>query len=114
LKRILCCSLLKSLCHYHMFKHHILGDDFWDKILTSTFHQGRNWERIFLIMTTKKTKERFVSPTFDSCNTHIIYFDLWILKEGVDTFVLLVHFLNDKREPCYGTRNWNQPNLKMK
>ncbi len=99
LKMILCCSLLKSLCHYHMFRHHFLEDYFWGKIFASTFHQGRNWKRIFFIMIVENTKERFVSPTFDSCNIHIISFDLWILKGGVDTFVFLVHFLNDKWEP---------------
>jgi hypothetical protein len=54
-------------------------------------------------MIVEKTKERFVPPTFDSCNTHIISFDLWISKGGVDAFVLLVHFLNDKWEPCHVT-----------
>jgi hypothetical protein len=28
-------------------------------------------------------------------------FDLWMLKKGIGTFVMIVHFLNDKWEPCY-------------
>jgi len=27
-------------------------------------------------------------------------FDLWMLKARMDTFVFIVHFLNDKWEPC--------------
>jgi len=30
-------------------------------------------------------------------------FDLWMLKGGVDTFVLIVQFLNDKWEFCHVT-----------
>jgi hypothetical protein len=43
------------------------------------------------------------SPAFQSCNTCIISFDLWISKGGIDTFVLIVHFLNDKWELCHVT-----------
>lgn len=31
----------------------------------------------------------------------LISFDLWMLRAKVDTFVLIVHFLNDKWEPCH-------------
>jgi hypothetical protein len=48
----------------------------------------------------KRTKERFVSPTFDSYNTCTVSFNLWKSRGGVDTFVFIVHFLNDKWEPC--------------
>jgi hypothetical protein len=30
-------------------------------------------------------------------------FDLWMLKGGVDTFVLIVQFLNDKWKFCHVT-----------
>ncbi len=49
----------------------------------------------------KKTKENFVSPSFASCNTCIMSFDLWMSRGGIDTFVLIVHFLNNKWEPCH-------------
>jgi len=51
----------------------------------------------------KKTKENFVSISLASCNTCIMSFDLWMLKGGVDTFVLIVQFLNDKWEFCHVT-----------
>lgn len=40
--------------------------------------------------------EVLLFPTFDSCCTCMVNFDLWISKGGVDTFVLIAHFLNDK------------------
>jgi hypothetical protein len=49
------------------------------------------------------TKERFVSSSLVSCNTCIVSFDLWVSKGGVDTFVLIMHLLNDKWEPCHVT-----------
>ncbi len=30
-------------------------------------------------------------------------FDLWMFKGGMDTFVYIVHFLNEKWEPCHVT-----------
>jgi hypothetical protein len=30
-------------------------------------------------------------------------FDLWMLRRGVDNFVLIVHFLNHNWEPCHVT-----------
>jgi hypothetical protein len=30
-------------------------------------------------------------------------FDLWMSKGGIDTFVLIVHFLNNKWESCHVT-----------
>jgi len=41
-------------------------------------------------------KERFVSPSLMSCNICTIPFDLWMSKGGVDIFVHIVPFLNDK------------------
>jgi hypothetical protein len=49
------------------------------------------------------TKERFVSPSLMSCNICTIPFDLWMSRGGVDTFVHIVHFLNDNWEPCHVT-----------
>jgi hypothetical protein len=49
----------------------------------------------------EKTKEKFVSPTFDSCNICKTSFNLWMFQGGVKYFVLIVHFLNDKWEPCH-------------
>ncbi len=51
----------------------------------------------------KTTKERFASPTIDSYNICITSFDLWMSRGSVDTFVFIVHFLNDKWEPCHVT-----------
>ncbi len=48
-------------------------------------------------------KERFVSPSLMSCNICTIPFDLWMSKGGVDIFVHIVPFLNDKWEPCHVT-----------
>jgi len=49
----------------------------------------------------KKTKENFVSPSFALCSICIMSFDLWMSTRGIDTFVLIVHFLNNKWEPCH-------------
>ncbi len=51
----------------------------------------------------KKTKENFASISFASCNTCTMSFDLWMLKGGVNTFILIVHFLNNKWELCHVT-----------
>ncbi len=46
-------------------------------------------------------KDKLVFPTIDSCNIYISSFDLWMSQGGVDIFVLIFHFLNDKWEPCH-------------
>jgi hypothetical protein len=51
----------------------------------------------------KNITEKLVFPTIDSCNTCISSFDLWMSQGGVDIFVLIFHFLNDKWEPCHVT-----------
>jgi len=51
----------------------------------------------------EKTKEKYIYLTLESCNTCMISFDLWMSRAIVDTFVLIVHFLNDKWEPCHVT-----------
>jgi hypothetical protein len=56
-----------------------------------------------LLKITKKTKEKYISLAFESCNTCIVSFDLWMFRAGVNTFILIVHFLNDKWEPCHVT-----------
>jgi hypothetical protein len=28
-------------------------------------------------------------------------FDLWMSRKGIGTFVMILHFLNDKWEPCH-------------
>jgi len=33
-------------------------------------------------------------------------FDLWIVKGSFDTFIPIVHFLNDNREFCHVTRGF--------
>jgi hypothetical protein len=45
-----------------------------------------------------KTKENYVSSTFYYCNSCTMSFDLWMSKMEVDTFVMIVHFLNDQWE----------------
>jgi hypothetical protein len=52
---------------------------------------------------TKMTKEKYISLAFESCNTCTVSFDLWMSRVGVDTFVLTMHFLNDKWELCHVT-----------
>jgi hypothetical protein len=41
------------------------------------------------------------NATIDSCNTCIVSFDLGMSRAGLDIFVLIVHFLNDKLELCH-------------
>jgi hypothetical protein len=47
--------------------------------------------------------EILLFPTFDSCRTCMVSFDLLISKGGVDTFVLITHFLNDTWESYHVT-----------
>jgi hypothetical protein len=56
-----------------------------------------------LLRVAKWNNERFILATFNSCHSCIILFDLWMLKAGMDTFVMIVHFLHDKWEPCHIT-----------
>ncbi len=56
-----------------------------------------------LLKITKKMKEKYIFSTLESCNTCMVSFDLWMSRLGVDTFVFIVHFLNDKWEPCHVT-----------
>jgi hypothetical protein len=48
----------------------------------------------------KKTKKKYIMKSVESCNSCIVSFDLWMSRGGMDKFVLNVHFLNDKWEPC--------------
>jgi hypothetical protein len=47
----------------------------------------------------EKAKDKYIS-IFESWNSCNMSFDLWMFKVGMDTFVFIVHFLNDKWEPC--------------
>ncbi len=60
------------------------------------FPSGQKLRHDILPRIVERTKKRFVFPTFDSYNTYTIYFDLWMSRGGVDIFVIIVHFLNDR------------------
>jgi hypothetical protein len=51
----------------------------------------------------KKMKEKYIFSALESCNTCMVSFHLWMSRLGVDTFVFIMHFLNDKWEPCHVT-----------
>jgi hypothetical protein len=46
----------------------------------------------------EKTKKKFIFEVFEACDTYTVSFDLWMSRGGVDTFVLIVHFLNHNWE----------------
>jgi hypothetical protein len=48
-------------------------------------------------------KEKYISSALNSCNTCMVSFDLWMFRTRVDTFVLILHFLDDKWDPCHVT-----------
>ncbi len=50
-----------------------------------------------LLKLAKKTKKKFIYEAFEACDTCMVSFDLW-MSRGVDTFVLIVHFLNHNWE----------------
>ncbi len=54
-----------------------------------------------LLRVVEHIKGRFILSTFKSCHSCTISFDLWMSKVRVDTFVMIMHFLNDKWEPCH-------------
>ncbi len=56
-----------------------------------------------LPMITKKMKGKNIFSALESYNTYMVSFDLWMSRLEVDTFVFIVHFLNDKWEPCHVT-----------
>jgi hypothetical protein len=80
------------------FRRLVLKQNPW---LTFPFRQ--KLRHYILPRIAKRTKERFIFPTLHSCNTFTVSFNLWMSRGGVDTFVLIVHFLNDKWEPCHVT-----------
>jgi hypothetical protein len=51
----------------------------------------------------KLTKDKYVYWSLESCHFCIVSFHLWMSKVRVDTFVMIVHFLNDQWEPCHIT-----------
>jgi hypothetical protein len=46
----------------------------------------------------EKTKKKIISEAFEACDICMVSFDLWMSRGGVDTFVLIVHFLNHNWE----------------
>jgi hypothetical protein len=44
----------------------------------------------------QKIMEMYLFPTFVQCAITSIVFDLWILRTRLDTFALLVNFINDQ------------------
>ncbi len=51
----------------------------------------------------KKIKEKSFFKALESCDIYIVNIDLWMSKGGVETFVLIVHFLNHNWEPSHIT-----------
>jgi hypothetical protein len=51
----------------------------------------------------KLTKDKYVFSSFESCHFCTSSFDVWMSRVEVDTFVMIVHFLNDQWEPCHIT-----------
>jgi hypothetical protein len=49
-------------------------------------------------MLAKKTNKKFIFEALEACDICMVNFDLWMSKGGVDTFVLIVHFLNHNWE----------------
>jgi hypothetical protein len=48
-----------------------------------------------------KTMEHHVLPTLANAITVIATFDMWMLRGCFNTFVLVVNYINKKREPCH-------------
>jgi hypothetical protein len=61
---------------------------------------------IFCLGLRSEKKEKFTSSTFESCNICTVFLDLWMSRGGVDTFVLIIHFLNDNWELCHVTKGF--------
>jgi hypothetical protein len=49
------------------------------------------------------TKNKYVFWSLESCHSCIVSFDVWMSKAKVDTFVMIVHFVNAQWEPCHIT-----------
>ncbi len=45
----------------------------------------------------------YIFSALESCNSCTMNFGLWMSKGGMDTFVYIMHFLNEKWEPCHVT-----------
>lgn len=72
-------------------KRLILGQN-----LLLTFSSKEKFLNDLLPKITKWKKKKFTSSTFESCNMCIVFLDRWMSRGGVRTFVLIIHFLNDK------------------
>ncbi len=55
-----------------------------------------------LLKLAEKTKKNFIYQAFEAYDTCTVSFDLW-MSRGVDTFVLIVHFLNHNWGPGHVT-----------
>jgi hypothetical protein len=49
----------------------------------------------------EKTKEMYISSSLESCNSCTVSFDLWMSAIRMDTFIMIIHFLNDQWEPFH-------------
>jgi hypothetical protein len=45
--------------------------------------------------------DKYVFPTLDSCVMATASFILWMSKFGLDTFVLVINFINSLWVPCH-------------
>jgi hypothetical protein len=54
---------------------------------------------VILLRLCEKTKKKFISKALEACDTCMVSFDLWMSKGRVDTFVLIIHFLNHNWGP---------------
>jgi hypothetical protein len=96
-KRILFCLLPRCL---HLYDSSFVEAHFFRRLILKkntilNFPSRQKFKHDFLPRIVKRTKELFVFPTFESCNICIVFFDLWMSRGGVYTFVLIIHFLND-------------------
>jgi hypothetical protein len=49
-----------------------------------------------LLKIIEKPKEKYIFSVLESYNICMVGFDLWMSRTRMHTFVLIVHFLNDK------------------
>ncbi len=54
-----------------------------------------------LLWIVELTKGKYVSSSLEYCHLCIISFYLWMFRARVDTFVMIVHFLNVQWEPSH-------------
>ncbi len=55
-----------------------------------------------LFKAVEQTKDMFIVCIFKSCHScTILLFDLWMSKDRMNIFAMILNFLNDKWEPCH-------------